>query len=384
MVAVHHPPWFSINTGGPFDHLVRKLRLLRPTGMVRVWWIVAIAWVPLLLGSTLRKLAGLPINPIVLDISVHARFLVAAPLIFVSLTLLEPQCGGVIRMLYEGNLADPSRLDRIVVRGERLRDSSVAEAVMVVGALAVGQLGLWGVIGPTGVFTGLAHHPDWTFARVWYGTVSLPLLQFLVLRWLWRWAVWSYMLVALSQLPLAAIATHPDRAGGLSFFAWPTGGYHWFVAAFASVLAGAWGTQLLDHRVTVPSLGPTLVAFLVIAAAVGYAPLFLFCGHVYRARRRDIFTQGLFTLEYVREFNDKWIGGHEGSPLGSSDIQSLADAGNAFQVVANTRVTVFNPMALKSLVLSALVPMAPLIATVIPIEKVVGKLGGALLGVLPM
>jgi len=383
MVAVH-PRAFSINEGGPFDHLIRKLHLLRPSGMVRVWWIVAVAWLPLMLGATLRELVGIPLNPIVLDISVHARFLVAVPLVLVSASLLEPQCRGVIRMLYEGSFAEPAALDRIVDRGERLRGSGVVEAALLVIAIAAGQLGLWGVLGPTGVFAGIAHHTDWSFARVWYSTVSLPLLQFVVLRWLWRWVVWCYMLARFSRLPLAATAMHADRAAGLSFFAWPTGGYHWFVTAVATVLSGAWGTQLLDHRVTVPSLGPTLVAFLVIACVVGYAPLLPFSRHVYRARRRDLASHGLFTLGYMREFEAKWIKGDAGSPLGTSDIQSLADIGNAFQVVLTTRMTVFDPMRLKNLVIAVLIPMVPLLATVIPIEKVVSRLGGALLGALPV
>jgi hypothetical protein len=383
MVAAH-PHWFSITEGGPFDHLVRRLHLRRPTGMVKVWWLAGLAWLPLMIGATVGKLAGAPVDPIVLDISVHARFLVAIPLIFVSLALLEPQIGGAVRMLYDGTMADEAQLDRIVAKGERLRDSAIAEAVLLVMALAVGQLGMWGVIGASGVFTGITHPLEWSFVRVWYCTVSLPILQFLMLRWFWRWVVWSNMMVELSHLPLAAIATHPDRAGGLAFFAWPTGGYMWFVAAFSSVLSGAWGTQMLHHSITVPTIGATLVAFLVIAAVVGYAPLFLFSGHIYRARRRDIFTQGLFSLHYVRDFNGKWIRGNEGSALGSGDIQSLADMGNAYQVVATTRVIVFNPMTLKNLAIAALVPMLPLIATVIPLEKVVGKLGSTLLGLLPV
>jgi len=383
MVAVH-PRVFSINEGGPFDHLIRKLHLLKPSGMVRVWWVVAVAWLPLMLGATLRMLVGLPLSPIVLDISVHARFLIAAPLLLFSLALLEPQCRGVIRMLYEGGFADPVALDPIVDRGERLRGSAAVELSLAAVALVVGQLGLWGVLAPTGLVAGIEAHREWSFARVWYGTVSEPLVQFLMLRWYWRWGVWTYMLVKISRLQLAATATHPDHAAGLSFFAWPVGGYSWFVTAIASVLAGAWGTQLLDGRLTVPSLGPTLLVFIVIALVIGYVPLFMFSPHIYRARRRDLAAHGLFALQYVRDFDARWIAGRPGeSPLGTSDIQSLADVGNAFQVVLTTRLTVFHPLRIKNIVIAAVLPMLPLIATVVPLEKVVSKLGGALLG-LPM
>lgn len=383
MVAVT-PRAFSINAGGPFDQLIRKLHLLKPNGMVRVWWIVVVAWLPLMLGAGLSTLFGMPLNPIVLDLSVHARFLVGAPLLLVSAALLEPQCRGAIRMLYEGKFAQAEALDRIVDRGERLRGSGWVEAVIVVLAFAGGQLGLWGVIGPTGVFAGIAQRPEWSFARLWYGLVSLPLLQFLLLRWLWRWGVWTYMLVLFARLPLAVTATHPDRAAGLSFFGWPTGGFHCFVTAVTSVLAGAWGTQLLDHRVTVPSLGPTFLALLVIAFAVGYVPLLLFSGHVYRARRRALLSHGLFALDYVRQFDTKWIDGPPESPLGAQDIQALNDLGGAFQVVITTSMWVFSPLRLKNLAIAVLLPLLPLLLTVVPLDKVIGRLGHALLGILGM
>ena len=383
MVAVT-PRAFSINAGGPFDHLVHKFHLLRPGGMIRVGWIIVVAWVPLVLGSTLRVLFGMPVNPLVLDISVHARFLVAAPLLLISAALLEPQCRGAIRMLYEGRFADAEALDRIVDRGERLRASGWVETVLLVIALAIGQLGLWGVIGPTGVFAGIADRPEWSLARFWYGLVSLPLLLFLMLRWLWRWGVWAHMLAQFARLPLAATATHPDRSAGLSFFVWPTGGFHCFVTGFTSVLAGAWGTQLLDHRITVPSLGPTVLALLVIAFAVGYVPLLAFSGHLYRARRRALLSHGLFALEYVRDFDTKWIDGPPEPPLGTSDIQSLADVGNAFQVVLTTRTWVFSPVRLKNLAIAVLLPLVPLLLAAVPLDKVVGRLGHALLGVLGM
>jgi hypothetical protein len=383
MVAVT-PRAFSINAGGPFDHLVHKFHLLAPGGMIRVGWIVVVAWVPLVLGSTLRVLFGMPVNPLVLDISVHARFLVGAPLLLISAALLEPQCRGAIRMLYEGKFADAKALDRVVDRGERLRASSWIEAALVVIALAIGQLGLWGVIGPTGVFAGIADRPEWSVARFWYGIVSLPLLLFLMLRWLWRWGVWTYMLAQFARLPLAATATHPDRSAGLAFFAWPTGGFHYFVTGFTSVLAGAWGTQLLDHRITVPSLGPTVLALLVIAFAVGYVPLLLFSGHLYRARRRALLSHGLFALSYVRQFDTKWIDDGTESPLGAQDIQALNDLGGAYQVVVTTRTTVFDLMRLKNLAIAVILPLVPLFLTVVPLDKVVGRLGHALIGVLGM
>ncbi len=145
----------------------------------------------------------------------------------------------------------------MIDRAEPMRDSTFVECVLAATALLGGQLVLWGVTGPTGLFHGI-EQTRLSISQVWYAAIALPLLQFLALRWLWRWAIWTVILVRVSRLPLATIATHPDRAAGLRFLSGPRTGFAAFELAFGSMLAGAWGMQLLDGRVTVPSLLPTL------------------------------------------------------------------------------------------------------------------------------
>lgn len=371
---------FTLLGGGPFLGLVRRLHMATPEGHPRVAWLVAIAWLPIMLGSTLRLAFGLPLNPIALDISVHTRFLVSLPLLFMSGRLLEQQIRGVVIVLYQGDLADPAKVDDIFDGARRLRDNGWVELTLALAALALGQLSVWGVLGPTGIVHGLERHREWSFARVWYGTISFPLWQFLSLRWVWRWGVWIYVIVRISRVPLAATASHPDHAGGMSCFAWPLTGYNWYVAAFSSVLAGAWATQLLDHRITVPSLGPTAAVLVVAATVVGYAPLLVLTPQLWAAKRRDLANNTLLGFDYMRRFNAKWLPSPRSQELlGSSDIQSLNDLGSAFQMVLTTRITVFDLRKLKDVALAVVLPLLPLIATVVPIEHIVTKVFNALL-----
>lgn len=371
---------FTMFGGGPFHAWLRRFHLIKPSGSLRIWWLVCVAWLPLVLGATLRMAFGIPPSPIVLDISVHVRILVALPLLLWSTQLLEAQSRGAVRMLYDGELAEPAKLDPIFEGAARLRNSSWIELGIALAALGIGQLGLWGVVGPTGVFHGVERHTEWSFARVWYGTISLPLFQFLALRWMFRWIVWSYVLVRLSRLPLAATASHPDRAAGLSCLAWPVVGYDWYVAAFSAVLSGAWATQLIDHRITVPALWPTVTILVIVAIIIGYTPLLVFTPQLYAVKRNDLFKNMMLGLTYTRAFNAKWLAGRsDESPLGTSDIQSLNDLGGAFQVVAQTRVTVFSLASMKGIVIAVVLPLLPLIATVVPLESVVKKLMSGLI-----
>jgi hypothetical protein len=360
--------------------LGRRLRLIEPTGKFHVWRIVAIAWLPLLLATLIRIVIGARPDPIFLDLSVHARFLVSLPLVVLSGRLLEAQCRGAVELLYIGNFADREALDRVISRAERFRDSVWVEGVLAATALLGGQLVLWGVVGPTGMFHGI-EHAQLSVSQLWYAGIALPLLQFLALRWLWRWAIWTFVLVRVSRLPLAVIATHPDRAAGLRFLSGPITGFAAFVLAFGSMLAGAWGTQLAAGRVTVPQVLPTLIAFLVISFLLACVPLLVFCPHVFRAQRRAVLLYNPFALSYVIRFHRKWIERQTGEEvLGTPDLHSMADLDGSFQIIQETRMFVFSVRKLSELWIAGILPMLPLVVTVVPVDAMVKRIGSMLFG----
>ena len=60
-------------------------------------------------------------------------------------------------------------------------------------------------------------HLHLTPAGYWYAFVSIPIFQFILLRWYLRLLIWFRLLWQVSRLNLRLISTHPDRAGGLAF-----------------------------------------------------------------------------------------------------------------------------------------------------------------------
>ena len=297
---------FSLNDGGPWYRTLRRLHLIDPYGRVRARWFVAVAWLPIAASEAVRLAAGLTPDPTLLDISMHVRLLVAVPMLLLAERLVESGCRSAIHSVHEAQLADTTAIDRLVTRGEHLRDAALPELVLGFAAIAIGQLTLWGATGAAGVFHGETAG-GLGFARVWYGVVALPLAQFVMLRWLWRWAIWGYMLARLARMRLVLLATHPDRAAGLAALARPVSGYSGFAFAIGAVLAGAWGTQILVGRASTQTHVPALLVFLLLILAIGVGPLLLFCGHQYRVRRRTLAQYGDFASGYVRGFHERWI-----------------------------------------------------------------------------
>jgi hypothetical protein len=369
-----------------FGTLLDRLHLVSKRGIPRWWWLVAFTWLPLVGAAALRLVLGERPDPIAYDISVHVRLVIALPLMMRAESLLAEECRGAVDVLYDGAYAERARLDRAVDRAERLRRSRLAEIGLIVLALLGGQLALWGVVGQAGAFHGGAVPASLSFSRFWYAFFALPIFQFVMFRWLWRWLVWTTLLARIARLRLALIGTHPDHAAGLAPLSWPVIGFTAFVFAIGTVLSGAWGSQLLEHRVTLPELLPGMLAFLVLAIVVACGPLLLFCGHLFRARARTLYNYGRFALGYVRDFDRKWIEHpfEPGAELGTSDLQSLNDLDGAFGVAETTRLFVFSARRLIALALAAALPMLPLFVSTLTVERILKHLLGGILGGIPI
>jgi hypothetical protein len=381
--GVPEPRHFTFGPG-PIIRGLQRLHLAR-SGGPRTRVLVAIAWLPLCVAALARLLVRQRPQAILFDISVHARLLIVLPLLVVAARLLDERCRGAIEQLEDGKFAEPSSIARILDRAERLRDSRLASLAILAIALFAGQAVLWGLVGPTGVFAGVVSAGSVSFARIWYGCVALPIVQLLLLRYLWHWLIWSYIVVRVSRLNLATIATHPDHAAGIGFLSSPVSAFWCFVLAESAMLASAWGTQIIAGRATVDDLIPTFIAFLVLVAALAFAPLFLYIGILYRARHRETRRFNQLALDYVREFDQKWVGRRPPQELlGTEDLQALNDLIGSYASLVKVRLLPFGTRALAGIWLATVIPMLPLVFISTPVDQLLLRIGHAMLTGLPL
>lgn len=359
---------FSLTRGGPFYYLLRRARLTDAAGKPRALRIAAFAWIPLAVGTLFDVAVSGRIDAVATDLSVHARLLVMLPLMIAAENLLEARCATAARHAYEENLAHRASLESIFGHATRFRDAWHPEALLVLLVVALGQIFLrsW-----SGVREGTI-----TFTRAWCFLVALPLVQFVLVRWLWRWAVWSYVLARLARLPLALDALHPDRAAGLKILAGPTEAFSLFLAATMSMISASWWERIHAGETTLQALMPQFVTFFVVAVAVACGPLVLFSRQLYRARHRDATAYHGLAREYADAFRAKWLGPHTGERvLGTSDIQSLSDLGNSYRAAEDTRVYPFDLRTIVVLAVGTVVPMVPLLLATAPVLEVATHVG---------
>jgi hypothetical protein len=378
-------PGFSLVDGGLLCGLMRRRGWTHPDGRLDYLRagivMVCVAWGPLLLAALSARLAAG--HWIAIDWGIHVRLLIAIPLLLRADVSLHVRTRLVVDQLVTDGWAveESERFDRIVAGAARRRDSLVPEVLFLGTALVASQVVVWNLGSMAFVAHRVTMERELLAARWWYALVALPLFQFLVYRALWRWAIWVQMLWRLSRLRLRPIALHPDLAGGLEFLSWPSLGFAYVIAALAATQAGVWADQVLHAGMKVMALKSNALVFVVAAVIVAVGPLIVVSGHLWRCQLDGRAQYGSLAIDYVRRFHARWIArGDRPDLLGTADIQSLADLGNAFEVVARTRLLPFGPRTLIAIVVAAVLPMIPVALLGVPLPELLGKLAGAFLG----
>jgi hypothetical protein len=379
---------FFLGQGGPLYRFYLRARLAgKPTLTARrIVFFALLAWLPpLILSAAAGNAIGGVKVPFMFDIANHIRLLVSLPLLVMSELLVDARLRKVVEGFVKSGIVaseEIPRFDAIIVSILRWRDSAVIEAALAATTLTVAHrhwfdsqlqtISTWQAVPAN---DGLRL----TAAGFWYAWISMSLFQFLVLRWFFRWSLWSILLWRVSHLRLRLLATHPDHAGGLSFLTMSGFAFAPMAVALSTLLSGIAAGKIFFEGATLVSFQTEFIAFVVLMIVIALGPLCVFSSHLMQAKLQGWHDYGELAGRYVEEFDRKW--NRKDAPdeelLGSADIQSLADMGNSYGFVAQMRFVPFDRSTLIALAGASILPLLPLALTIIPFNELVAKLLGA-------
>jgi len=385
---------FSLVVGGPLFQLLRRAHLSDDVLLMvrrRVVLFSLVCWLPLLALSALHgDLSGDRVAvPFLYDFEAHVRFLVAMPLLIVAELVVHQRMRPIGQTFLERNLipeADMDRFDGAVTAALRLRNSVVAELLLLALVFGVGVLIVWrhyiALDAATWYATPVVGGSKLTLAGMWYGYVSLPIFQFLLLRWYFRLAIWARLLWHVSRIRLSIVPTHPDGLGGLGFLSNTVYAFSVLAVAHGAMLAGAVANRIFYVGAVLTDFKVEIALLLVLLLLVVFGPLLVFAPQLAQAKRVGLREYGTLAERYVREFDTKWLRG--GAPadeafVGSADVQSLADMTNSFEVVRGMRIAPVTKEGVLQLAVATLLPILPLALTMMPLEELLKRLFGMLL-----
>ncbi len=145
--------------------------------------------------------------------------------------------------------------DQAIASTVRLRNSILAEIILLILVYTVG-LWVWrdrfALSEPSWYSQTTGTPMQMTPAGHWYLLVSLPIFQFVLLRWYYRLFLWFWFLFRVSRLNLRLVPTHPDKTGGIGFLGGSIQAFSPLLIAQGAALAGLIANQIFQCRREAP------------------------------------------------------------------------------------------------------------------------------------
>jgi hypothetical protein len=388
---------FSLVLGGPLYQMLRRARLeerVEDRLLRRTLVVCGVLWLPLLVLCTFEgTAAGGVAIPFLLDVETHVRFLVVVPLFIVAELLVHLRLRGIVAQFVERGLVTGGGLDRFdaALRSAMTwRNSVAAELALIAVVYTLGYYIRGDVLAlDASTWYARADGAGFTItgAGLWLTWVSNPVMQFLMLRWYYRIFIWARFLWQTSRIDLTLVATHPDRNGGLGFLGGSAYALSPLLMALGAAVAGHAASLIFFAGASLADFKLEIVLLVAILLAVVLGPLAVFAPKILAAKRDGLRRYGVFAADYARGFERRWLGprdptSRDATPsgeaaLGAADIQSLADLDGALAIVKSMTPLPVSRDTILQLILATVIPFAPLLLTMIPLEELLDRIIGA-------
>ncbi|MEA3275316.1 MAG: hypothetical protein U9Q81_08540 [Pseudomonadota bacterium] len=382
---------FSLVVGGPFHAILRRLRLTAPDQLPTqraALGLALLAWLPPALLAVFQSLTDDRYSGwgFFTDWMVYTRYLIAIWIMIATERYADGRLITLAQHFRDARIlsdADLPAFERALGIADRRSGSALAE-VVILAAVLVGA----------GVSTHLTVDlvgSGWEGREVggdvllsWAGEaarfLSTPLFLFLVLRWIWRFLVWTALLYRISRLPLQLMPLHPDRSAGLGFLAIYPSIFSGFLFALSCVVASAMVTDIALEHPGAEAVWFVLAGWLSMCSVLVLGPLLVFVRPLYAVRERALIEYGRLASRHHLAFHRKWLGeGRSGEELlGSADPSSASDLNATFEAIQRLRFVPVDFPAVLQLLIAAGAPLLVVVATQIPFGDLIKWIFGTI------
>jgi len=365
---------FSLVSGGLIYKFTSVFRGKSNSKKGRINTAVALAiicWVPV---SILALIAG-TLNDDSTTISFFEDFLFHIRYLFVVpfLILIEPMVNqSFVEYVKNSDYLIPDdqqeKFNRLVNRLDKLTNSYIPELLVLIVIYVLIFID-WNSLS---IFNSGRNYLSYkgTFelnpAGWYYILVSVPVLQLLIIRWVWRWIIWAYSAIMISKFKLQIDPLHADQMAGLAYINLSPLNFSFILIGLSTILAAAIGIDIIYHNAVLKTYLFPIVIYLCLLPTILYSPLLFFMPFLIKAKSWGIRQFGNLIRKHNIDYRAKWIDGNppkDDHLLGTMDNSSLADINGSYGPVQGLKlVPVDTKLLLLSFVLN-LLPFIPLVFT---------------------
>ena len=384
------PNTFSLLQGGPTHRLQARLGLQAGDGLptVRTGLIVAaIAWGPLavLAAFDARNWDFQLGTSFYTDFGAYARYLLAIFILIVTERVADRRLNRLLSSFEESGIvglgSHKDFLAMLVIADART-SSGRAELVMLLAAFGWATASLLHTqqINPDiWLSAGVSVSGPLSPAGWWQLLVSMPLFHFLVLRWFWRFGVWTVLLKNIASLPLQLVPTHPDRSGGLGFLTLFPAMFIPLAFSLSAVVASQALQEILFDDATFEVLRVSAIAWVIFVLVIFVGPLAVFSRPLISLQERAILDYGELVARYNRDAERQlYSEDAESRVLDAPTISAVADIAAGLDTIYSIKILPIQLWSIIPLALSAIVPMIAVAAVQVPIQTILSRIFGAI------
>jgi hypothetical protein len=365
----------------------RRIGLIPDKGLGiirRAIFFTLLTWLPLIIWAEIdgRAMPSHINEPLLNHFGIHARFLIAIPLIIISEGMMHSVISKLIPYFHtSGLIRNDQQQDfkQAIKKTLSLRDSSIPwviiSAIVFLSVFVqppyeqMHEL-IWANLGTPKAFT-------IGFGGWWMIYVSRPIFLALVWISMWRLVLVFILFKRIAALDLEIVPTHPDRAGGLGFLEKIPSTFSLIVFSISFVMSSRLAHEVIYHGLQVQSLKLLSIVFLAIMGVLFLSPLLVFIPKLAAAKRKAKLDYGALIGKHGRLVHKRWIQDEpitDDALLQAPEIGPVADTLSIYEAVTKMRMAPIGKTALISIILPAAIPLIGLFSIQIPIKDALLKI----------
>lgn len=383
------PP--SIVRGGPLHQLLDWCGLTAADGLPTRTFIISLAvfaWLAPIVLALLQTWVDPVYNgvEILSDWTVHTRFLIAIAIMLLTERYADNRFNLLLAQFRQTQLIPESgekKFATIIADSDRWSEAKLPEYLLLLVAFILPGVTASYVVNLTGS-SWEGHMAGTEVVFSWAGLAaryfSTPLFQFLMLRWIWRFLVWTIMLYRISNMRLKLSPLHPDRCAGLGFLSiYPTV-FSGFIFALSSVVAASIAKEITLMDINKHLAWILMGCWVVLILIIFIGPMLVFVRKLAMEREQAMLDYGRLCSQHHQAFQRKWVDAKaDGAELyKAGDSAVIADLNDSVAILGCMKAFPVDKATVIQILLASGLPLLAAATKLMPLMDIVKKLLSAL------
>lgn len=344
-------------------------------------WVMIIAYVPLLIGSAFEGslFKGNVDVPFLFDFKSQFRALIAIPLLIIGRKAVKEKVEHTCTYVAD-KLLDEEQFKTVfapaIEKLERFNEKGFDELIIVliiivhsfalsyhnIAVLQEANLDSW---------YGNVKGGELEMSNVakWHLFVSMNIYRFIIVRWIWMYGCWVWLLFKISRCKLQLSLYHADKMCGLSLMMVPQRAFNIFFVALAIIDSG----DLINHITYFHQSFEMVKIEIIIVIAASFifllAPYLLFTKMLMEAKNRAEMAMGRKSMELSNSFQTHFVDQEETEERDKVDSSVISDFDAVYSLVMNIKPVPFTIRDVIALAIPIALAFLPTLLTFMTVEE---------------